>query len=171
MENITLDEPYLKFEIAKNTLKYLQQLERIQDSTDNLIIRLNSERNRHVINVKQNMDEKRQQEFGVKKYIWRTAMDDRVRPSHAANEGKVFEWKDGDGPGTEYNCRCSAEMFPEYSGTGDPPLEPVYPLETLLAIYVGLSSPIAQKIGKELLDLFTDDKLTTPAKPLIKNIF
>ncbi len=88
-------------------------------------------------------------------------MDDRVRPSHAANEGKVLAWKDGDGPGTEENCRCSAEPFPEYTDIDDPPIIPVYPLETLIALWLGLGA--ASKIGKEILDQFTDDKPTAPA--------
>ncbi len=171
VENIAMDEPYLKFEIVKNTLEYLKKLENTeyrftilpQVERGDFVMSLNAVENRHVINVNQSMDEHRQQEFGVKKYVWRTAMDDRVRPSHAANEGKVFEWKDGDGPGTEENCRCSAEPFPEYSGADDPPIIPVYPLETLLAIYVGLTSPIARQIGRELLDVFTDDKPSAPA--------
>ncbi|MEK6745702.1 MAG: minor capsid protein [Pseudomonadota bacterium] len=124
VENITLDEPYLKFEIVKNTLEFLKKLEKLESRFTTLpqvdkgefVMNLNATENRHVMSVKQNMDEQRQQEFGIKKYVWRTAMDDRVRPEHAANEGKVFEWKDGDGPGTEENCRCSAEPFPDENG-------------------------------------------------------
>lgn len=178
VENITLEEPYLKFEIVKSTLKYLKKLDGIEQhftiipqvDKSEFVMNLNAAGNRHVMSVKQNMDERRQQEFGIQKYIWRTAMDDRVRPSHAANEGKVFAWKDGDGPGDEENCRCSAEPFPEYTGDDDPPIEPVYPLETLLTIYVGLTNPIVKQIGKELLDWLADDKptATEPPKPAPK---
>jgi hypothetical protein len=60
-------------------------------------------------------------------YIWRTAGDDKVRPSHAANEGRVFAWNDPPEtghPGEDFNCRCTAEA---YYGPYDPPIEPVYP--------------------------------------------
>lgn len=47
-------------------------------------------------------------------YIWRTQMDDRVRPRHADREGKEFAWDDpplGGHPGEDYNCRCYAETL------------------------------------------------------------
>ena len=34
----------------------------------------------------------RQQQIGVREYIWRTVSDERVRDSHAANDGLVFSW-------------------------------------------------------------------------------
>jgi SPP1 gp7 family putative phage head morphogenesis protein len=54
----------------------------------------------------------RQTDIGVGRYIWRTSLDERVRPEHAAREGKVFSWDDPpfDGhPGEPINCRCYAE--------------------------------------------------------------
>lgn len=59
----------------------------------------------------------RQQNIGGEEYIWRTAMDERVRPTHAAHEGKKFKWSappaDTGNPGDDYECRCYAEMvFP-----------------------------------------------------------
>ena len=54
----------------------------------------------------------RQQDVGIKKYIWRTVGDGRVRPDHAARSGIVFKWSqppfDGH-PGEPINCRCNAE--------------------------------------------------------------
>lgn len=47
-------------------------------------------------------------------YIWRTSDDDKVRPSHAANEGKLFPWKNPPAtghPGEHYSCRCRAEDY------------------------------------------------------------
>jgi Phage Mu protein F like protein len=62
-------------------------------------------------------------------YIWRTQGDDKVRSSHAANEGKIFAWDnppDTGNPGEDFGCRCWAE--PYYSAVPyDPPIEPVYP--------------------------------------------
>ena len=48
---------------------------------------------------------------GVNSYIWQTMMDSRVRPAHAARQGKRFAWGDppSDGhPGWAIRCRCSA---------------------------------------------------------------
>lgn len=47
-------------------------------------------------------------------YIWRTAGDGKVRPSHAANDGQVFAWDrppPTGNPGEDYGCRCRAEPF------------------------------------------------------------
>lgn len=53
----------------------------------------------------------RQQEAGVTEYVWQTSGDERVRPTHRANDGKTFRWdkppKTGH-PGSEVNCRCVA---------------------------------------------------------------
>jgi len=67
----------------------------------------------------------RQTQIGVKRYVWRTSEDERVRASHRERDGVVFEWgkpiegqlkKKGltvdriDGPpGRPINCRCIAE--------------------------------------------------------------
>ncbi len=49
---------------------------------------------------------------GSTHYIWRTQEDDKVRLSHAANDGRLFAWDtrpDTGHPGEDYNCRCWAE--------------------------------------------------------------
>ena len=55
----------------------------------------------------------RQTELGIKKFIWQTAGDKRVRKAHVALEGKEFNWKTGapgEGiPGEPIQCRCIAE--------------------------------------------------------------
>jgi SPP1 gp7 family putative phage head morphogenesis protein len=47
---------------------------------------------------------------GVEHYMWSTCLDDRVRPTHAALEGKVLRWSDPPPPpgypGDDINCRC-----------------------------------------------------------------
>jgi SPP1 gp7 family putative phage head morphogenesis protein len=53
----------------------------------------------------------RQTDIGVTHYRWRTARDARVRPTHKANEGRVFAWSDPPPtghPGEDVNCRCDA---------------------------------------------------------------
>jgi len=54
----------------------------------------------------------RQEQMGLKTFVWSTSDDERVRDSHAALDGQTFTWKDGaDGlyPGKDYGCRCEAE--------------------------------------------------------------
>ena len=62
------------------------------------------------------MTKARAQKAGVKKAIWQTAEDERVRPSHADRNGKEFDLSEGlysskDGkyllPAVDYNCRCT----------------------------------------------------------------
>lgn len=53
----------------------------------------------------------RQERVGIKKYIWQTSEDERVRPSHAALNGEIMSWDDPPPfghPGMDYNCRCVA---------------------------------------------------------------
>ena len=53
-------------------------------------------------------------EIGSTEYAWRTRLDDRVRPEHAAREGVTFPWTDppSDGhPGEPWGCRCNAEVI------------------------------------------------------------
>ena len=54
----------------------------------------------------------RQTEVGIDRYKWLTAGDERVRPSHRANEGLVFFWDSPPAntghPGEDVNCRCVA---------------------------------------------------------------
>jgi SPP1 gp7 family putative phage head morphogenesis protein len=56
----------------------------------------------------------RQQDIGVTHYVWRTSKDERVRPTHAKQEGKRYSWtkspKPATGPpGEDIQCRCSSE--------------------------------------------------------------
>ncbi len=61
----------------------------------------------------------RQAEMGVPGYIWRTSLDERVRPRHAQLEGTKQSWDDPPivdqrtgrraHPGGDFNCRCTAE--------------------------------------------------------------
>lgn len=57
-------------------------------------------------------NEVRQTSIGISKYTWQTAGDERVRPTHAENDGKVFSWDDPPAetgnPGDDINCRCVA---------------------------------------------------------------
>jgi hypothetical protein len=78
-------------------------------------------------------------------YIWRTAGDDKVRPSHAANEGKIFAWAnppDTGNPGEDYNCRCTAEPI-EVDTT---------PLEILALLSgAGIVRRVGVRVGGEII--------------------
>lgn len=59
------------------------------------------------------MNELRQKAIGVDRYIWRTSLDERVRATHAQNDGGVFSWEAGPigtgHPGHDILCRCIAD--------------------------------------------------------------
>lgn len=59
----------------------------------------------------------RQQDIGVKQYIWRTMGDERTRPTHRALNGKTCSWAKAppEGhPGFPVRCRCYADpLLPE----------------------------------------------------------
>jgi SPP1 gp7 family putative phage head morphogenesis protein len=54
----------------------------------------------------------RQTDLGIERYQWQTAGDERVRETHADNDGKIFSWDDPPeetgNPGDDINCRCVA---------------------------------------------------------------
>ena len=53
----------------------------------------------------------RQQDLGIKEYIWKTSRDERVRPLHQERQDVKFSWDNppSDGPpGIPIRCRCSA---------------------------------------------------------------
>lgn len=61
----------------------------------------------------------RQTQLGLKKYRWLSSGDERVRPSHRANEGLAFEWsvppRATGHPGQDILCRCRAQpILSEY---------------------------------------------------------
>lgn len=52
----------------------------------------------------------------TEQYIWHTSGDDKVRPEHAANNGKIFSWNNPPAtghPGEDFGCRCWAEAYKE----------------------------------------------------------
>jgi len=78
-------------------------------------------------------------------YRWRTSGDDKVRPSHAANEGRIFNWDRAPAtghPGEEPGCRCTAE-----------PVEiDASPLELLALLSgVGIIRSVGVRVGAAIL--------------------
>jgi SPP1 gp7 family putative phage head morphogenesis protein len=58
------------------------------------------------------LDMAKQTAAGFDGYYWRTMQDKRVRPAHAAREGKYFRWDsppDDGHPGQPIGCRCIAD--------------------------------------------------------------
>ncbi len=55
---------------------------------------------------------KRQQNIGIKKFVWQDSNDRRVRPEHRARDGVTYSYArppNGELPGTPIQCRCYAE--------------------------------------------------------------
>jgi len=54
----------------------------------------------------------RQIDLGIDEYIWHTSLDERVRPTHKAHEGKTYKWSAAPAntghPGHDVMCRCYA---------------------------------------------------------------
>lgn len=76
----------------------------------------------------------RHEEVGIKKYMWSTSGDERVRESHAEKDGKVFEYAnppaDTGHPGHDFNCRCVAipvldDVVKASSNAQEAPSEPI----------------------------------------------
>jgi len=59
------------------------------------------------------LNQHRQRNVGVEKYVWRTAGDSRVRDDHSNKNGKIFRWdsppSDTGHPGSDIQCRCIAQ--------------------------------------------------------------
>ncbi len=59
----------------------------------------------------------RQQNLGIRQYIWTTSGDERVREAHAELDGSIQSWDvppSPGHPGEDYQCRCTAfPVLPE----------------------------------------------------------
>lgn len=76
----------------------------------------------------------RHEEVGIKKYMWSTSGDERVRESHVEKDGQVFEYAnppaDTGHPGHDFNCRCVAipylgDVVKTSSNAQEAPSEPI----------------------------------------------
>ena len=77
----------------------------------------------------------RQNDLGIERYIWRSRDDAKVRGSHAEYDDQVFRWDTApaDGhPGHAFNCRCYAE-----------PVNPAVPnAATLVQVSPAIEAPL-----------------------------
>ncbi len=118
--------------IVNATEEYLQQIEDVLEDPENLGLRHEdlakqlarrgevSESRAELIARDQTLktnakvNELRQTNAGIEKYIWSSSHDERVREEHRELDGKTFRWDDpdqgdeGDPPGVPILCRCCA---------------------------------------------------------------
>ena len=83
--------------------------------------RLNREQARFVIRLSQKLDHHRQLNAGIRRYIWRSRDDGRVRDGHRDYDDRIFSWDDPppDGhPGEAFGCRCIAEPVADNAEPG-----------------------------------------------------
>lgn len=110
-----------------NTLRAMtlgQPLEKIMEQFDGMVEKRRGNARMvartQVANFNSVMTKTRAQNVGIKRAIWVTSHDERVRPCHDVRNGKEFDLNEGlysscDGktllPGTDYNCRCTYRMI------------------------------------------------------------
>lgn len=89
--------------LAKDIVKEIEQTTGISKKRAKLIARDS------VLTYSGAINKQNQLEAGFTKYRWQTSQDERVRDSHVAKNGKVYEWaSSGPHPRAEVNCRCDA---------------------------------------------------------------
>lgn len=90
---------------TKELAKQIQEIGGVTEKRAKLIARDQSAK------INASLTKARHEEMGVTQYIWSTSGDERVRDSHAENDGKVFSYDNPPltgNPGDEVNCRCIA---------------------------------------------------------------
>lgn len=89
-----------------------------KEMRDQLVKRIGMSRNRAKFlardqtgSILGQMTAERHKAMGVSKFKWSTSNDEKVRNSHEGLEGQAFEYANPPAaglPGTDYNCRCTA---------------------------------------------------------------
>lgn len=103
---------------------------RVEDLRDELLARGNVSLSRadliardQTLKLNGQINEIRQRNAGVEKYVWSTSRDERVRETHQDLEGQTFAWTDPPEPGhpgQDYQCRCTAvPVIEELAGVFD----------------------------------------------------
>lgn len=116
----------------RETAKMLTEIEGIGRNRAKLIARDQANKLNGALN------QFRQEQAGITHYKWLTTLDGRERPTHHANNGKVFAWSRPPAtnhPGYEIHCRCRAaaivfdddEDLPR--GEGEPPPDDIIEAE------------------------------------------
>lgn len=67
------------------------------------------------------LDQERQREVGIDKFMWRHSGKVHFRPEHKARDGNIYAWDDneldGDLPGVAINCGCKAQAYIDLGGS------------------------------------------------------
>jgi len=122
-ENFIADVDRIVLSGFENGLRHeeiAKQLTGYSKGPNGKVSRLRYNKNRSKVIARDQMNklngkltQERQTNAGLNQYIWVTVGDDRVRPSHAAKNGKKFSWdkppKDTGHPGEDIMCRCYAD--------------------------------------------------------------
>ena len=134
---VLVTEPYLEGTLLQQQARYVRRLQALvadsnpPSATKTLLCKaaadpLLSTQTQTLRELEQTLDRQRQQAVGIQEYIWRTEGDDKVRASHAENDGKTCSWNDPPDtghPGSEANCRCHAEPVLETEAIAAPVVE------------------------------------------------
>ena len=110
-------------QVESLTLEGIRSGQRSEDLADDIAERTGVAKSRALLIARDqvgkfvgDLAKARQTDLGVKRFIWRTSEDERVRESHAELDGEEFAWDDPpevDGeistPGSPICCRCDAE--------------------------------------------------------------
>lgn len=109
-------------------------------------------------NLNSELSQHRQTKNGITHYKWSTSMDERVRPTHVAKEGKIFAWAepppDTGHAGRDYRCRCVPQPLFDESLFDVPEPEmvlPADPVQEIRDIRADLSisqRALAQDLGR-----------------------
>lgn len=108
-----LEEPLHQGVRVEAVKKRLQERFEIEERRAQLIAR------DQTLKLAGQLQEARQTQAGIKRYVWTTSDDERVRPDHAALDGTIQEWDNPPvvdkrtgrraHPGGDYQCRCTAD--------------------------------------------------------------
>ncbi|MBW6494007.1 MAG: hypothetical protein K0B16_05535 [Burkholderiaceae bacterium] len=131
----------------------------------------------------------RQQDLGIERYIWRSQDDAKVRDSHADFDDQVFRWDlppAGGHPGQAFNCRCFAEpvvpgspsdvVLAEFSPAIEGPMDAILRRLGLRAVAItplgaaALAALAASDALQEFTRLATERRLQRAAEILGVNV-
>jgi Colicin E5 ribonuclease domain len=161
---LAFDEPYLPNLLAYFDLLYLTRLVELSnrldaakshksrrmdddDEDERVTEAIAKETNRTQLELKQKLDSKRQQAFGIHFYVWQGGECAQCSPK----DGQIYEWDEGEEPGDVHpNCACSADPLLDGANQYSDAIEPVYPLESLLGM-AGALRGIARVVGGKIL--------------------
>jgi len=141
-------------------------------------LEIGRETNRSILSLKQDLDSKRQQAFGIRKYVWQGGDCAEC----AAKDGEIFEWGDGDEPGGIHpNCQCSADPVtdgegeaPKQNAVFNPTPEQMLDMALLVASFTPYGGPFARaalalrrlgKVGEQISRMAEQMKPGSPKPP------